>query len=614
MAIDKFSDIKSHAEAMKSGFGTRNAQFKNYEDIYLLNPGSLPSQEWIKQTISPDGRNSVLGAKRLMTAADPTWEVPVGTNDNETKKISSQVERACATIWTAAGRVRRKPLHYDVVTSALLYDEIHISITTTESIVARATKAQKARAEMVAKRTPLLFEVINPQLGYPEFDSMGLAAYKADQQKTVGQIIAIFGAEAEKQLAGKKSTEEVEFNEYFDVEYHCVWITGQSKPLLLEEHKLPMIPIVAQTVEGSDLFDIEDSRQPFLYTLKKSNIWDRQNLMGTVMFSLMFAIGSNPMFVAKMQDPSADIEPDFSTPGGVIKLGQGEDFGMLAKQAISAEMMELWKLAEQKGVESTMYRQTLGEPLTGNAPFSMVSLLAQSGRLPLIGTQRMAGWAIADAMYTGLQLLKAGGQGLKLSDKKGAVELKAKDIPEVFDLNCKLDITMPQDERQNAVIANEVVKGRLSSRRNAAEKYLSNGQYDDTLDEIWTEEFADLRHQQEMAKYLQQLQMAMQQAMTPPQPGMPQQGMPPQGGQQMPPQMMQGAPQGMPPEMMQQMGGQIPPEVMAQMQQQGGMPGQAPEMGQGLPMMGPQPTDGMPQDGSLPPDMMMGGGGLPNGY
>ena len=83
-------------------------------------------KDWIKLTISPDARNKALGAIRLMTATDPKFSVPFDKNSKDGKEQSSKLEKAASAIWSISGRVRQNPLHYDAVTSAVLFGEIHM--------------------------------------------------------------------------------------------------------------------------------------------------------------------------------------------------------------------------------------------------------------------------------------------------------------------------------------------------------------------------------------------------------------------------------------------------------------------------------------------------------
>ena len=505
-------DVQEHAKIMKDNLANRNTAFDEYEEMYLLEDNDVPTGNHVKKTLSPDPRNSLMGAIRLLTAADPVWSVPRELNTPETQEVSTSIEKVAGAIWWASSRIAKKPLHFDPVLSALLYGEIHMKSTLTKDMVDNAsTPGAKTRAEKVAKMTPVLIETMNPRNGFPEFDSMGLAAFYSEHMIRVSEVKAIWGDIAADQLGTKKGHEIVTYCEYWDDTYHYVWLSESSAtPILAAEHGLPQIPIIAQLCEGSEMFTKaeQESRQPFLYTLRKSNIWKRQNLELTAIYTNVNAIVNNPSFVYKRNDASKELsqQMDFSIPGGVTYIDANETLEPMRKEAIDPAILKALEIAEQKGVESTIYKQTLGEPLGANAPFSMVSLLSQSGRLPLIPYQRAASFAFSDIMKIALDMIKGNGKQIKVVGDKGILSMYAKDIPETYELKCELDISMPTDERQNVVIATQATFGNnpLVPMKWARERWLKVTNPDEMQEEIWAEQIANLQVQSKL-----QQQMAM---------------------------------------------------------------------------------------------------------
>jgi hypothetical protein len=152
----------------------------------------------------------------------------------------------------------------------------------------------------------------------------------------------------------------------------------------------------------------------------------------TVLYSTVFAIGSNPMFLYKSNTPEKTLDIDWNNPGGVARIDRDEDLTSLTRNVIDPSVMDALTIAQEKITESTIYKQTLGEPLGANAPYSMVSLLSQSGRLPLVPYQRMASFAIGEAMRVGLDMYRQYGadSAIRSSDGKTTVKLSPVDIPE----------------------------------------------------------------------------------------------------------------------------------------------------------------------------------------
>lgn len=584
----EFDAIKTHAQELEAADGTRNTLFDAMDDMYLMTATDLPTAEWIKETISPDARNAEDGAFRLMASTDPVWKVPRETNDPGLRKMTDKLERAARSMWDQAGKVALRPRHYDIIRSAIHYGEIHVAV---ESLKARVETLKpgsggRKKAEAAQRRTPVLFEVINPRDGHPQWGDMGLIAYYSKRLLTVADIRARFGDDKQ---AGKKTTDQVITHDYWSLDWHIIWADGEKDPYVAEPNEDGIIPIVAVICEGGFLFNQpdQDTRQPFLYTLYKSNVWNRQNLFLTVMNSLVFTLGSKPLLVYETTSEDGMLHVDRREPGGVVVVHQGEKLYALMEKVLDPTLIQQKQIMDQLAEQSTIYKTALGQSLGANAPFSMVSLLSQQGRLPLMMYQRMASWAIAEAMRLAFAITKRDGGGIKTSGKTGLQEIKASDIPEEFDIEAQLEVSMPQDDRMNATVASQGLQAGLWSKRYARETFVGIGQSSDMEEEIWEERFADMQAQLQLQQQQQQAMMALQQQMQA-------QQMPPGGapGQGMPPGMDQAGPQGIPPEMMD-------PSGM-------GMPAAQ----QGLPQMGPSQPMGIPEGpGGLPPDMMGGGYG-----
>jgi hypothetical protein len=211
----------------------------------------------------------------------------------------------------------------------------------------------------------------------------------------------------------------------------------------------------------------------------------------------------------------------------------------------------MWALSEQLGTESTIYKQVGGGGLGSGETFSSISLLSQSGRLPLVGIQRKAGWAIGDAMRIAFAILKADGSKYKARKDSVYAQLNKADIPDSLEIEVTLDADMPQDKLQQANIFN-ILQGKISQEW-LMENILNIRQPAEMQRQLMTEQATQMHLQMYMQKQAQQMQqaeqMAQQQAMQQMQPPQPQGPMPNetmsnpmQGG--LPPEMVAGGTQG----------------------------------------------------------------------
>ena len=166
---EAFEEIKSHAMDLKAIHGQRDREFDEYEKMYLLKFEPTGSNwegvDTIKRTPSPSARNKVLNACRLLMSQEPVFDIHSEDFDDTKSEL---VEKSISRWWEQAGRANRRPLHYDMVLSACLYDEMHTAITVMDDY--KAFNKDDKRAERIAKMTPILFQSWNPRNGYPEFD------------------------------------------------------------------------------------------------------------------------------------------------------------------------------------------------------------------------------------------------------------------------------------------------------------------------------------------------------------------------------------------------------------------------------------------------------------
>lgn len=573
--LTEYDRIKEQGDSLKSIYAERNANFKAFEDMYLMDwteprkPGVT-----LSKTISPDARNAIHGAVRLMVATDPLFNVAV---DKQARTDATEkIERAASYIWMQASRVYGSPVHYDAILSSLLYGEQHIAITDTSEMVEHAkqvkrSKAFVARAEKIAATTPFTFDIWNPKDAYIERDNYGLTAYLLVKKVKAGEIRSRFGDAAYSVLESKAPADEVELKIWYDLEWYMVSI--DDTPVICRPHDLISIPIIATLADGTRLFGKpEHQSQPFLYTLYKSGMWQRQNLSLTVLYTLIEQIGMMPTFIHRQPQNRQGNEPksvevDHSLLGGMIDLEYSEELTMLDKSRIIDPSLKMgMDVAEAKANESTMYKVALGQPLSSGTAFSSYSLLAQSGRVPLISVQKRGGWGIAEAVELALRFYKDGGK------KHQALDLTPSEIPDTLQLDARLDIALPQDKLQMANIAQMLVNSGLATREWARENVLNINQSRQMDDDIWAERAADTQYMAWLQQQQQQAAMSTQ----------PQQPMMPPGGaetQMIPPEMQAGAMMpggqgemvqgGLPPQMAGMLPGQgeaaVPPEMAGMM-------------------------------------------------
>jgi hypothetical protein len=584
-----------HAQDLVNDYASQKEMMEDVDKMYFMDWDDKPSGREFKFTTSPSARNALLGAIRLMTSTEPLFNVPYDKNKKEAKAPSEKIEKLCKTVWYHSGRFRGVPLEQPAIESLLRYGMMCLAITDTEDLKKMfdkkgASKAQKQQIQRLVDTTPYLVEAWDPKGVYPEWGRFGLNSLYRTVQMTIAEVIDQFGENVVNKVLSLDNytpNEIVQYADYWDLEKHMAWISSTASegetiiagdPIVDENHNLPCIPIIVQTSEGSYIdSEREYQAMPFLYTILKGDLWERQNLELTYMYTNLFNLAANPTYLYQTIGED-ELDVDYSIPGGVIKLRPGEQYRMLEKDVVNKDMLQGLQVADRLFEESTIFRQALGGMggLGANAAFSTVSLLHQVGRLPLVSPQKRGGWGIGSAMETMFYLMKDKGKKRKLKTKEGFMEFDPDEIPDDLIIESRLEVDLPQDQMNQANIAHLVTQAGLASRRWAREKILNIGQSDEMDKEIWNDQASAQEFERILSNFMRE-QMMREEAMR-------QQGQ--QQGAQMPPEGMppQGMPQQGPP-----MRGMVSPG--SAMQAQAGLtpaqrPGTrpAPPTGEGMPL------------------------------
>jgi hypothetical protein len=568
---DSFPQIVERCDELRNRFSGRKEMNDKCTAVYLMDdPDDMPTGDDVKKTLSPDGHNAVEGAVRLMTSTSPKFKIPREKNSDKSNDKSDVAEKFANALWYANGRIRQKPLENDIVHSAVLWAEFACGIDSTKDLLEWAKGGSKAaimRAERNAEKTPIKFQgPWDINTCYPEYADGELVFFHRKTKVKSGVILDAFGKLAlAAGLTEGVRDEDLEYCESVDDVYRAMWIDGKDIPLIFDEHKLPRMNVVCQIVSGASVHEKEeDKRHPFLKAAIKSGLLDRHTLALTNEYTNIFRHATNPQNVYKTNNTDKpEIYIDKAVSGTVV-IGTNEAFGPLEQEVIDPQMLELTNLAERKIEQSTIYSQSLGGNIAGsNTAYSTIALLNQSGRLPLVDIQKGCAFGMGQMMEIAFDMIKDGKAQAKVNGDSGLIELKPTDIQKYTLFDVKLDVDLPQDQRQNAQVAVQLVNAGISSRE-FARGIVGIEQSSEEQKKIYKEKAEEVILQTELQKQVQEIQMQAQSEMQQSQ----QQVQPQQQPQQMPqaqtPEMQgQSAQAGLPmtaPMDLQQGGSEMPPE------------------------------------------------------
>mgnify|MGYP001308146568 CR=1 FL=1 len=589
--LDGLKEVQGEATILKTTMDPRKENWEAIEDAVFMDwkKANRPSGVGAKVTISPSMRNKVLGVSNMLTAAEPSWNIPKDKNSPDAEAISSKLEKASNTMWKRSNSVQGKRIERQCLISGAMYDEIHVRVVSTKDIL-DATKGKMAmitegkdydqamaeaeveQAKLINERTPYLFKALPPVVCTPLWSSAGpLSVHYTETAMLVADVKNEYGDRAAKAIGAKKDYTIVNVCEWWDKVYRFTWLLeNKTEPIYAEAHGLKFLPVAARRVVGSDLFlDAKRQNEPFLYGALKSGIWYAQNSMLTALATNLLGLINAGWYYQKASEDDVLSPIDFSAIGGVIS-GRGS-MQPLSKNIVDQNSTQLWAILDGLFEDSTIYGTALGEKLSSNMTFSETALLAQQGRLPIVPQQSALQEILADAMNIAIRWMKQEGGYHVMFDG-----LRSEDIPNIVEYKVVVEPNLPQDKLQQAQVSSQVSGGQdpLVPKRWARENVLNEGQSDDLQREIWNEQMSQAAFGAGIQETLMIGQKAAEALMAMINPQQQDPNAQPQG-QPTPEQMAQMQQQGPPQQPQQQ---QPSPEQIQQMMMEQGQ-GMPPEMG-----------------------------------
>lgn len=459
----QFDKLRERANRLVRSHSGRDTMFRAMKKMLFMEWDEKPGDEWIKETMSPDPYNAIIGIVRLLVSTEPQISVAADENDPASREAADKLEKALHAIWAKANDRPFWSVHYDVALAAVLFSEIAIQISNLTEVVRWAEVQGKSTAELeeAARRMPFVYEVCDPETVYPQFGAFGLRSALRRYRRPAWQVKEFWGDKAG-DIADEDEYREVEYNDWWDPQWRCVWTSAQDGPILLEKHELPFIPWSCSLVMGSSMFN-EPHRQrfPLLYPVWKGKWWHRQNLELTLLYSFA-SLMANPTWVVKTAS-GRSVEIDLSQPGGQIALQAGESIEPLARELINDAITAGLDIAGGKVTDSTLPKVVFGQAPGASMSYSALNMLSQGGRLPLVPIEQNSGKALAAALAKTLRWIHHSGQDVSLYNVGRLADIGPEDInPDHIEVRVKLKADIPQDRLQLANVVSLLMNAKGS--------------------------------------------------------------------------------------------------------------------------------------------------------
>lgn len=439
--LDQINEIKTQATAISQDHAKLAILYKRYQDIYFMENAEKPKgnnvddNDW-KITVSPSGRNSVIGMKRLLDTSE--IHITITVNGEPTSK-SDQLERGLKHILDQSGMVRMARVEKDLNLSAVLYGPAILAAESVDDLLkVQTSPAQRRRLEKIRTYTPFLLRALPPPESYSRWGELGMMAHLRKYVLLGDAVKDRWGVE------GLKRTQKYTVYDYMDLENRVVWI-DRGTTILAKPHLMPSMNIAAKYAGGSSLFDESDKQmQGFLYAHTKGE-WDkRENLFWTYLFTALFMQGlPGPLLIVDPESvPPGDEPLEIDFTGGVRKIfakAQLEKYPV-----IDGDVLRIKDLMDATHAESTIYKQTLGQNIEAST-FSGLAMLSSSGQLPLEDPKEAICAVFRDMFDHILCRIK--------EDGIDSPYLHPTDIPDDYEIEVEMEPKLPQDNLRNSQIA-----------------------------------------------------------------------------------------------------------------------------------------------------------------
>ncbi len=468
MALLKLDDYKDKAAELTQRYRERNEANDEYDKIDLMQWSDYPqeSDRWIVPVKSPSAHNAVDGGVRLLTATRPKIKVPPQDDSVDERERADFLERYLKAVLWGASRRGQVPVEYDLTRSAFLYGEVCAQIMDLRDTVAylRQSDTNTAladRYERLAKRAPFGIRIYHPNWVYPEYSQFGLEGVLLKYKRTVRSIRQFWGklpasALETREVEGLKDGGEVWFYDWIDHDSRCIWIENADAPILRAEREGPL-PWSCRIIQGTMLRDDERfKRQPFLFAVKESRMFDNESALLTATFSRIRAMNFNAQY--KWQSdirPDSPPRVDWTIPGGAIGMSTDENYERFKPELADDDLKFALQLTDNYIEQSTVPKQLLGSPPPREQAFATTNALAQAGKLPLVPVQVVGGWALGDICEYVLEKTRREKERVRVYGPAGEVVLKASDIPEfpVVEVTFKPDVPTDKQQLVNVILA-----------------------------------------------------------------------------------------------------------------------------------------------------------------
>ncbi len=477
----------------------RDNAFKIYEAMYhnFWNlPEALRQLQWVRKVISADPHRAVSMARRILTTLEPNITVMPAAPDRLNEDRANKIESNLAYQLMCANRRRRQSVQADLAHSAILYSEVACQIIDLDYQIKQMElfKGNTRHLEAARRYGRFMVPTYNPRHVHAVHSGIMPERVVLSQVRPASAVLGEYGKLAKDLEEVAEAGNYVVYNDYIDYDDRVVWVepwggSGSAQEggnwrveIWNDANPFPFLPWVS-FIGGSTMEDDEEhKRQPLLYSIYTTGVWETQNILKSLYASEAIAHAGSPRYKTEGPNPE-ETQFNFYDPMRDVKVGAGNTFEPLASPEIDRALQELDVMFALQIDSNTVSRILEGGEIPAGMAFATLNLAT----LNAVGALKPYKWLTEralEAMFEQMLLwvkytekpLEGYGYGYKEREDRGAEYIIEPDElePRAIHIDVELRPDIPIDRQQQVNTAAMAIQSLGYSQERALESIGEN--------------------------------------------------------------------------------------------------------------------------------------------
>ncbi len=399
--VDTAADMIDRDEARDKKFKAMDSMFHNDWSL----PDSLSGYQWMRSVVSTDPSDALRTAARTLSTVLPKITFFPLDSHPETRARANKIEKALMWHFKRASKRSVSRLVYDIVLSALRYDEIGFQVVYMpwQKKIAKEIESTK----QWNTKGDFAWLVHNPRNVHTNRSALDLESVLLCKVMRAESFVSEWGKAASKvqRMIKDDGLQHVVVYDWTDAKERCVWVVPGEVPtstrkedtitIYHDEHKLPFIPWVSR-VGGSAIDDEpEYQRAPLLDSVYYSHQWDTLNTLKSLEMSIAIATAAAPASRSETFSGESP-EIDYTVPGGDVPQKPGEKYEPLPRPQLDARFRELVSKTQAEVGKSTVPAILQSPDTTSGVAFATINTVLKAASSVLDPIKELTEGALSD--------------------------------------------------------------------------------------------------------------------------------------------------------------------------------------------------------------------------